>query len=176
MAAIEAIATTYLESDATSVTFSSLGSYEHLQLRVMTISNAYNALKNGAFYLNGDTTDSNYSRHYMQGGSTTTFAAAATGSSMWGYLPKADSNPAYGPAIIDILDYRNPNKNTTLTSFYGGTHPNGGSPDPYLIFVSSVWDNTAAVTSILLCPQGGPEQYNGFTRGSSFTLYGLASS
>jgi len=169
---MEAIQTIYLESDVSSVTFSSLGSYEHLQLRIMTIGNAYNALKNGTFYLNGDTTDSNYHRQYMQGGSSTTFSASSTGSSMWGLVSKADCTPNYGPAIIDILDYRNTNKNTTVTSFYGSP----AAPNPYLQFVTSVWDNTAAVTSILLCPQGGPEQYNGFTRGSSFTLYGLASS
>lgn len=171
MAVVEAIATIRLESDVTSVTFSSLGSYEHLQLRVMTIGNAYNALKNGMFYLNGDTTDSNYHRQYTQGGSTTAFGNSTTGSSMWGLAPKADSTPTYGPAIIDILDYRNPNKNTSVMSFYGGTHPNGGSPDPYLQLVSSMWDNTAAVTSIQLLPQS-----EGFTRGSSFNLYGWNSS
>ena len=37
MAIIEAIATTYLEADAASVTFSSIpATYEHLQLRMTT--------------------------------------------------------------------------------------------------------------------------------------------
>ena len=171
MAAIEAIATTYLESDVSSVTFSSLGSYEHLQLRITTIGNAYNALKNGIFYLNGDTTDSNYHRHYMQGGGSTTTAAAATGS-MWGLNSKADSTPIYGASVIDILDYRNTNKNTTVTSSFGSA----ATPNSYVEFVSCLWDNTAAITSIQLLSQSGPQSYNGFTRGSSFTLYGLNSS
>ena len=171
MAAIEAIATTYLESDVSSVTFSSLGSYEHLQLRITTIGNAYNALKNGIFYLNGDMTDSNYHRHYIQGGGTTTTAAAATGS-MWGLNSKADSTPTYGASVIDILDYRNTNKNTTVTSLFGSA----ATPNSYVEFVSCSWDNPAAVTSIQLLSQSGPQSYNGFTRGSSFTLYGWNSS
>ena len=168
MAAIEAIATTYLESDVSSVTFSSLGSYEHLQLRITTIGNAYNALKNGIFYLNGDTTDSNYHRHYMQGGGSTTTAAAATGS-MWGLNSKADSTPTYGASVIDILDYRNTNKNTTVTSSFGSA----ATPNSYVEFVSCLWDNANPVTSIQLLSQSGPQSYNGFTRGSSFTLYGI---
>ena len=171
MAVIEAIATTYLESDVSSVTFSSLGSYEHLQLRITTLGNAYNALKNGTFYLNGDTTDSNYHRHYIQGGGTTETAAAATGS-MWGLNSKADATPTYGAAVIDILDYRNTNKNTNVISLFGSA----AAPNCYVEFVSCLWNNTAPVTSVLLCSQSGPAQDNGFTRGSSFTLYGLKDS
>ena len=164
MAVIEAIETVYLEADAASVTFSSLGSYEHLQLRVSTIGTS--TLQNGIFYLNGDTTGGNYARHYMQGSDTTPFAAAVTGSSMWGLVPETEAKPVYGWAVIDILAYRNANKNTTLMSVYGGT-----AVSPYLQFISSLWDSTAAVTSVQVLPSSGS-----FGRGSEFTLFGLASS
>jgi len=166
MAVIEAIATTYLEADAASVTFSSLGSYEHLRLRVSTIGTS--TLQNGKFYLSGDTTSSNYSRHFMEGGTSTPVAAGVTGSMMWGLVPGAAANPAYGCAVIDILDYRNTNKNTTLLSVYGGT-----AVSPYLQFVSSLWDNPTStphsgVTSVQLFPGSGS-----FGRGSEFTLFGI---
>ncbi len=172
MAVIEAIETVYLEVDVSSVTFSSIPStYEHLQLRITTIGTRYNALKNGIFYLNGDTTDSNYHHHYMQGGSSTSTAAADT-ESMWGLNSKADSTPTYGTSVIDIFDYRNTNKNTTVTSVFGSA----ATPNSYVMFVSCLWDNPAAITSIQLLSEDGPQSYNGFTRGSSFTLYGLKSS
>ena len=162
MAVIEALGTCYLEADAATVTFSSIpATYEHLQLRVSTIGTS--SLQNAIFYLNGDTTGGNYARHYMQGGSSSATAAAVTGSSMWGLVPEAAANPAYGCAVIDILDYRNANKNTTLMSVYGGT-----AVSPYVQFVSSLWDSTAAVTSVQLLPASGS-----FVRGSEFTLYGI---
>jgi hypothetical protein len=82
---------------------------------------------------------------------------------MWGLVPASTANPTYGCAVIDILDYRNTNKNTTLTGLYGQT-----ATDIYSFFASSLWDNTAAVTSVQLLPAAGS-----FGRGSEFTLYGI---
>jgi hypothetical protein len=56
MAVIEAIATTYLEADASSVTFSSLGSYEHLQLRINARTSGSGNFENTAVTFNGVTT------------------------------------------------------------------------------------------------------------------------
>jgi hypothetical protein len=165
MAVIEAISTTYLEADDASVTFSGIPTtYEHLQLRVSVIGTS--GLQNALYYLNGDTTGGNYARHYMYGGGSSIYAAAVTGSPMWGLVPASTANPTYGCAVIDILDYRNTNKNTTLTGFYGQT-----ATDIYSFFASSLWDNTAPVTSVQLLPAAGS-----FGRGSEFTLYGLNSS
>ena len=73
MAVIEAIATTYLEADAASVTFSTLGSYEHLQIRMSTRSTVDDLHDMVKINLNSDT-GSNYSRHYMTSRSSSTTA------------------------------------------------------------------------------------------------------
>jgi hypothetical protein len=173
MAVIEAIATTYLEADAASVTFSSLGSYEHLQIRGGAHTDAAGAGYN-AFHIrfNGDTA-ANYAFHYMRGyNGSNTAATAATGYSyiFCGLEPGPGGlSTAYGTAIIDILDYRNTNKNTTIS--YSPAIATGAGGSTEVQFGSGLWDSTAAVTSIVLTPQSG-----NFTRGSEFTLFGLASS
>jgi hypothetical protein len=173
MAVIEAIATTYLEADAASVTFSSLGSYEHLQIRVSgRHTSAGGVGSNMHIRLNGDT-GSNYSSKAMAGGgssaSTTRFASYSTiysGGYVSGPLTPAEG---YATTIIDILDYRNSNKNTTMEITCGLANDPAGTP--LMQFGSALWDNTAAVTTILLYPSSGS-----FARGSEFTLYGLKSS
>ena len=67
MAVIEAIATTYLEADAASVTFSSLGSYEHLQLRISAKSDRSATYANDDIELTFNGAGSNYSYHRMMG-------------------------------------------------------------------------------------------------------------
>ena len=174
MAVIEAIATTYLEADATSVTFSSLGSYEHLQLRCsMKSDRSASAVDGFQITFNGDTA-SVYSHYYMWGSGTSESVNGWTGTRLniqnmlagdAGVTPAAN----FGIAIIDILDYRNANKNTTVSALMGTT---GTTLWSTVSFESGLWDNTAAVTSILLDQVNGPN----FMRGSEFTVYGLASS
>jgi len=171
MAAIEAIATTYLEADAASVTFSSLGSYEHLQIRLSWRTTRASALERCLMQFNGDT-GTNYSQHRMHGSGTTEGSSgniSQTGvfAAYWGPT-SVDDATMYGSAVCDILDYRNGSKNTT-TMASGGT---AGMGTPYVTFQSGLWDNVAAVTSIVLLPGSGSD----FTRGSEFTLYGLNSS
>ena len=167
MAIIEAIATTYLEADASSVTFSSLGSYEHLQLQmsVRTDDTDHDMVR---INFNSDT-GSNYSRHYMRGYVTSTQGGAFTGVAYLygGWIPGADMDAAdYGTTTVDILDYRNTSKNTTVNWLVGA------AIDTNVYFVSGMWDSTAAVTSIAMTPHQGTN----FVRGSEFTLYGLKSS
>ena len=175
MAVIEAIATTYLEAAAASVTFSSLGSYEHLQIRV---SGRHNGSGGGgaSIYIrfNGDT-GSNYTTHtmYAYNGSNisvnkyTGQAYVYAGGRITGVLTPSSAN--YGTSVIDILDYRNANKNTTMHQMSAVLDDyEGGS---LLQFGSALWDDTAAVTSILLYPPS-----DDFERGTEMTLFGLASS
>jgi len=170
MAVIEAIATTYLEADAASVTFSSLGSYEHLQIRGGAHTDAAGAGYN-AFHIrfNGDTA-ANYAFHYMRGyNGSNTAATAATGYSyiFCGLEPGPGGlSTAYGTAIIDILDYRNTNKNTTMIGLTESV-----SSSDYLSFFSVLWDDTAAVTSILLYSPSSAS----FVADTTMTLYGLNS-
>jgi hypothetical protein len=175
MAVIEAIATTYLEADAASVTFSSLGSYEHLQLRCSMKSDRYNSFVDGLrVQFNGDTVVANYGYHLMWGKVTTPAAGTVVGNhlSLQGMLAARTSGGVtdaanFGVAHIDILDYRNGLKNTTVMGSIGSALDH-----LEVNFQSGYWDNTDAVTSITLEQVNGPN----FVRGSEFSLYGLKSS
>ena len=168
MAVIEALGTVYCEADVASVEFDTttgtIGTWEHLQIRLSSLSTG-TTLQRGVIQFNSDTTATNYWRHYMQG-TTTTPSAYGSNTFMWGYSPMIGSNPEYGCAVLDILDYRNGSKNTTVTSVYGQT--GNGPSSPYVNFVSCMWVNPAAVTSITLLPLA-----NSFLRGSEISLYGI---
>ena len=174
MAVIEAIATTYLEADTASVEFTSIpSSYEHLQVRFTARSTdgsgTYTSV-NLQFGTGGGAVDTgtNYARHYMFGNSSTETAGGNTGiNQIWlGTIDNSDANAAmYAAQLVDILDYANTNKNTTVQGV------NGTLGSPEVRFNSGLWDATGAVDRIKLAPYAGS-----FTRGSEFTLYGLNSS
>jgi len=175
MAIIEAIETVYLEADTASVTFSSLGSYEHLQIRVSGRHNSAGGAGHTIYIrFNGDT-GSNYSTESIQGynGANTgadpyaNQAFVYAGGRITGPLTPAAEN--YGASIIDIPDYANANKNTSMQQRSGTTLDY--SSGSYNWFSGSVWDNTAALTSILLYPPSGS-----FLRGTTISLYGIKSS
>ena len=169
MAVIEAIATTYLEADASSVTFSSIpATYEHLQLRISARQSTALVGSYIKAQFNSDT-GSNYTYHYMGAGGSSSFAGGATSqtANVWFRLSAGNNAAtAYGAIIVDILDYANTNKNTTCQVIGA----NSAQTDQ-LYFNSTLWDDTSAVSTILLAPAA-----NNFVRGSVFSLYGLKSS
>jgi hypothetical protein len=176
MAVIEAIATTYLEADAASVTFSSIPqTYEHLQLRVSS-HDSYDAGTDILYARFNSDSGTNYSYHFMEAYSSSTNSGGGTGKT-YAYLGKVLASfgttlaTSYGSLVVDILDYANTNKNTTTKSISGTLDPR---PTNVVYSNSSLWDDTSAVTQIdLHClPWAG----GGFVRGSEFTLYGLNSS
>ena len=177
MAVIEAIATTYLEADAASVTFSSLGSYEHLQLRFSLRTLRTSDLETIGIRFNSDT-GNNYATPRVYGTASSAAAGAEASTSRVygaGQMPTASMSPRaiYGNSVVDIFDYRNTNKNTSIMFYSAEVGSTGPSDTAYVTFGGGAWDSTAAVTSLLLYPANGS---SGFLRGSSFTLYGLANS
>ncbi len=174
MAVIEAITTTYLEADASSVTFSSIpATYQHLQLRMNIRTLRTSNLETTGMQLSGDTAG-NYATHRMYGQTTSMGAGgevAATRLLATGQMPTSIMPPQtlYGAGLVDILDYANTNKNTTIL-FQSGENDD---TYPYMTFGSGLWEDTSAVSTILLYPANGSA---GFVRGSVFTLYGLKSS
>ncbi len=173
MAVMEAIATQYLEADTASVTFSSIPStYEHLQVRGSHRSTGSSGGQ--AFYIEFNGVSSNtYASHTM---------VAANSNAMGQRL---DSQPyikiydgihgslalsaEYATILLDVHDYRDTNKNTTvqLQMFDAITYSN----DVRATFGTGMWNSTAAVTQIKFTPSNG-----NLTRGSEYTLYGLKSS
>ena len=176
MAVIEAIETVYLEADTAYLTFSGIpATYEHLQIRMSARTLRAHYVDNILLYLGtgGGAVDtgSNYATHLMYGETTTSTTYISSGRS--GILASgaagnsAADSAAFGPIIVDILDYANANKNTTTAAFGGSI----GTSSSLVIFQSGLWDNTGAVTSIQVSGASAS-----FMRGSEFTLYGLKSS
>jgi len=172
MAVIEAIATTYLEADAASVTFSGIPStYEHLQVRYSCRSSRSAQVLDWMYCrLNGDSA-SNYAAKIMSGkGSAASAQAVTSRSYAFPTLVAATLVDAteYSSTVLDVLDYANTNKNTTLS----GLHVMNltATTQNYVRFFSGLWISTAAVSSISFELAMG-----NLVRGSEFTLYGLNS-
>jgi hypothetical protein len=167
MAIMEAIETVYLEVDAASVTFDSISGYEHLQLRFSERANG----PNGAVYMQfNDDTGNNYAYQQMSGSASSATGnfngASTTQIALIGTTNKSGGTN-YGGGVIDILDYANPNKNTSVQCSYGSRMDTASQ---FVVSGDGLWDNIAAVTKIKFY------EFNGWKRGSSFTLYGIKSS
>jgi hypothetical protein len=174
MAVIEAITTTYLEADTSYIQWTSLPqTYEHLQLRAtFQDGSATNSAGNFslAVYVNNDNNTPSYTKNWMRGSNTTPLGAANAASNELGFFGADPDIPYYGTFVIDILDYANPNKLTTISAINGyyGTVP-------MVTLAGGVWHNGAdksAVDEILLISFAT----SNFLRGGCVTLYGLNSS
>jgi len=174
--AFDSIATVLVGSGGSStVTFSSIPStYKHLQLRYIARS-SWQYGDNIIVRLNGDTTSANYPyTHYLTGngsaaGSANDNAAPQPGI---GYLmPGTGSYSAAGmfsTGVLDILDYKSTNKNKTMKNFSGADNNYTGSAGLPSGLVSTVWLNTAAVSTITITGAN-----SNFVQHSHFALYGI---
>jgi len=178
MAVIEAIKTTYLEADASSVTFSSIPqTYKHLQIRgSFQDHNATNSANNFTIsgYVNNDNNYSRYSTHSLRGFGTASTVHQSTGWIQTGYCGAEPDIPSYACVIIDIHDYTATNKKTVIVglSGYVGTVNNAGLHSNLWHTASPSGPSTAvdgAVDQIVINSPGGA----GLLRGSCFTLYGI---
>lgn len=167
----ESIASVTVGSGGTAtITFSSIpATYTHLQIRgIARLTGAF-SYEEYAITINSDT-GSNYSYHYLQGSGSAASASggastAAGKSGSWVGGTSLTSS-VFGTTIFDILDYANTNKYTTIRML-GGMDSNGSG---YVGIASSLWLNTAAVTSISLDVPSDFAQY------SQFALYGIKGS
>ena len=93
-------------------------------------------------------------------GSTTTYMKTMAYS-----LPTAN---VYGAAVIDILDYTNTSKYTTVKSL-NGCDNNAGTTDSQMYFASGNWRSTSAINTIKMYTYAGQT----FATGCTFKLYGI---
>ena len=170
----ESIASTTVGSGGQStITFSSIPStFTHLQLRIMCKSaNTGNTGDYAALTFNSDS-GSNYTYHRLKGdGSSASAYGTGTGTFNSVVLERITTSNAsiatevQGVLVVDILDYTNTNKNTTVRNL--GGYDNNGSGQ--ILLTSALWTNTNAVTSITIVT---PTADN-WTQYSSFALYGI---
>jgi len=148
---MEPIASTLVGAGGVStVTFNDIPqTYKHLQLRITGRNTRVSGYNAGTLmgYFNGDTA-TNYANHIFYGDGGTVYSFAALTSSGFNAARVADNSVAnvVGVSIIDILDYTNTNKNTTVRTLTGIENNSVGE----LNYYSSVWMNTTAITSITI--------------------------
>ena len=163
----ESIGSVTLTSAISTISFTSIpATYTHLQIRGICKGTAEDGNVQSIFGRFNSDTGSNYARHFINGSGS---AAAANGfasqtSMFFGTLINATATSVFASNVIDILDYANTNKYTTTRSL-SGTDTNGTG---YVQFMSGLWMNTAAVTSITILPNS-----DNFAQYSSFALYGI---
>jgi hypothetical protein len=154
---------------SSSITFSSIPStYQHLQVRITAKGNRSIAIENAYVNFNGDS-GSNYNNHNIYADGSTVYASANTDPGMLIYTFAGNGGTTgsnvFGAGVVDILDYTNTNKNTTIRSLAGYDNNTQG----LLGFNSGLWRNTSAITSITFTPTGG----TAWLQYSSFALYGI---
>jgi len=151
------------------VTFYSIPqTYTHLQLRIMLKSTITTGSNTDYYYwrFNGDTTSGNYRTHSLLGaGSTASANTNPTGNTsafIPHTIPGANMTNVFSGIIIDILDYTNTNKYTTMRTLSGFRNP---STTGEMALSSGVWLNTSAVTQIT---------FGGYATGLNGTNYSYA--
>lgn len=169
-AGFESIASQTLSTTTASITFSSIpATYQHLQIRALVRGDfASNSNDPLLLRLNSDT-GSNYVFHNLKGDGSST---SATGQTSQTYVNMQTTMPlnnttasTFGVAIIDIHDYANTSKNTTVRCFSGSdTNSTVGA----IQLTSGLWLNTNAVNSVTLLGAS-----ISFLSGSTFALYGI---
>lgn len=170
----ESIATAVGTGSSATITFSSIPStYTSLQIRMLSKNTRSVDSNNGTNRLqfNGDS-GANYVYHQLIGDGSAASAAGATGLNfaVIGQSPgSGDSNTnTMGVTIIDIHNYTSTTQNKTVRSFNGVDQNVASTSKCTLRLQSSLWLNTAAITSIsLIHPDGN------WTTNSVFSLYGI---
>lgn len=170
----DSIATQVGTGSSATITFSSIPStYQHLQIRgIARNATASGNYESTFFRFNGDT-GNNYSGHYLIGsGSAAESYAWTSNAGIYGTFTTTSNALSNNMSvfIVDILDYANPNKNTTIRVLNGFDN-NGTGASSYnqgiMGLSSGVWLNTTAVNSISI------NTNSNWTTSTSFALYGI---
>ncbi len=174
----ESIATASVTSNTTFVEFTSIPqTYSHLQIRYIARTNRNQYTSDVmAMQLNGDTS-ALYTHYVMDGTGSIVEAGGSTGNTSSRVArPAASGAPAntFSAGIIDILDYRNTNKNHVIRSFCGvdvnGDYGGNGAGNVSLF--AALHRSTTAISSIKLFVIVTESQFS-FIPNSHFALYGI---
>ena len=162
--AFDLLETVSLTSSVSSVTFSGLDAYtdyKHLQIRAVPLSGSFDGI---TFRLNSDSTSANYKAHFLQGDGSTVGSFSADGNAGFrNFGATGNSNTTYAH-VIDILDFSNTSKNTTVRALQGAA----GSTIDVIVLRSGVYLQTSAISSLNFIHQSST-----FIAGSRFSLYGV---
>lgn len=154
---------------ATTIDFTGIPStYQHLQIRAFARGNTNDNIDDIAWRFNSDSS-SNYVAHYVIGNGSSAFSGVGRPLSYAVWLRVANNlspSNTFGLGVLDILDYKNTNKFKVGRSLSGVDNNNTTGQ---LMFTSSVWKSTSAITSISLFSTNS----SSFRQYSHFALYGI---
>jgi hypothetical protein len=156
-----------------SIDFTSIPStYKHLQLRgIVRCDNTTNT--NLQWRLNSDNSNANYNIHILRGTGAAVISEAVVSGSANSFIvanepvaKSSDTSGIFGVVVIDLLDYSNTSKYKTARALAGrDVNGTGGA----ITLTSSLWQNTAAVSSISLSVVNSLN----FVQHTQFALYGI---
>ena len=157
-----------LASNQSSIEFTNIPqTFKHLQVRGIARSARSGLAQAGVrMQVNGDT-GSNYAFHINYGTGTGTGSEGYPNEVAYylGEMPAATANSLiFSPFVIDVLDYTNTNKFTTIKVMAGNDRNGAGQ----VTFASGLWRNTNAITSIRIF-----ESASNMVANSSVALYGI---
>ena len=162
--------TTVGAGGTSTITFSSIPqTYTHLQLRgIGRTDRSAQQADIVRLRFNSDS-GTNYVSHNFEGnGSSIGLDYATSTASPWSGIVTAASATSgnFGGVIIDVLDYTNTSKYTTLKSLsaFDNNDTNGR-----IYFSGNLWQNTAAITRIDVQPIYGTN----WVQYTTFALYGI---
>tara|TARA_R110002020_G_scaffold74200_6_gene190113 strand:+ start:2752 stop:7779 length:5028 start_codon:yes stop_codon:yes gene_type:complete len=152
-----------LSGTAASVTFDYIPqTYDHLELIVYARTDRSAANDVVKMEFNGDTTTTNYDHQEIQGSSTTVSSNTDGNNNRIGVFPAATEGAnEFGVATVTTYNY-------TKTDRHKHTMVTMGTTERVLSY-SKRWENTAAITQIVVKPNTGPN----FIAGSTFELRGI---
>lgn len=169
LGSFESIATVTVGSGGSaSISFTSISSgYQHLQIR--GIARSDRSASNDFFRIrfNGDT-GANYKSHELYGDGSSAFSRVFGESNeiVGTYATGATATAnRFGVFVMDILDYKNTNKNKTIRNLSGWDDNGSGA----VSFTSGFRNSTTAIDSISIAPLLG----SNFVQYSHFALYGI---
>lgn len=167
---------TVSSSSQSTISFNSIPStFTHLQIRCITRS-VNTPSQWDSFYMTFNSDNgSSYSDHFLRGSGSAMSVGfrANTGNILVGYQPdNGHTSGIFGAFVIDILDYKNTNKNKTTRTLGGFDTNNTGSEVGTLALTSGQWRSLDAITSIQLVAGGGRNT----SQHSTFALYGIKGS
>jgi hypothetical protein len=156
---------------ASSIEFTSIpATYQHLQVRGIigdsgdtTIRTLVARLGNGSL-----DTGSNYRTHYLVGnGSSASAGSALTNAMELENTVVGTTANTFGAFVIDILDYANASKNTTIRVLHGADINTSGK----VVVASGLWLSTSAVDTLAV---GTRSAFAGtIKQHSTAALYGI---
>lgn len=160
-----------LTGSAATITFSSLPqNFKHLRIIAQLRTDRVAEIDAARLRFNGDSGGNYDEEHYTANSTTLSSAGNLAATSMAIGATEADSSRAsnFGPLILDVLNYTSASEKWILTR--SGAFGNvSAATDLFIQNYIGRWRSTAAITSLTLLPNIGPN----FVSGSILQLYGL---